>query len=71
MHFPAIYSMQNFDAYRPSGPPMTSIRAKLKLLKFYRNFSRYSFEKLIRTLNAVQKWTIAAPFRVAVNANFR
>ena len=29
---------------------MVGIRAKLKLVKFYKNFSRCSFEKLIRTL---------------------
>ena len=31
---------------------MVGIQAKLKLVKFYRNFSRYNFEKLIRTLSA-------------------
>ena len=29
---------------------MLGIQAKLKLVKFYRNFSRYNFEKLIRTM---------------------
>ena len=29
---------------------MVLIRAKLKLVKFYRYFSRYNFKKLIRTL---------------------
>ena len=29
---------------------MMCIWAKLELVKFYRNFSRYSFEMLIRTL---------------------
>ena len=34
---------------------MMGIWAKLKLVKFRRNFSRYSFEKLIRTLAVVQQ----------------
>ena len=49
MHFPAIYSMQNFDTFWPSSPTMVGIQAKLKLVKVYRNFSWYSFERLIRT----------------------
>ena len=50
MHFPAIYKMQNFDTFWTSGPTMVGIRKKLKLVKFFRNFSWYNFEKLIWTL---------------------
>ena len=50
MHFPAIYSMQNFDIFCPSDATMVRIWEKLKLVKFFRNFSEYNFEKLIRTL---------------------
>ena len=49
MHFPAIYSMQSFNNFCPSGATMVCIWAKRKLVKFYRNFWRYNFEKLIRT----------------------
>ena len=52
MHFPAIYSMQNFDTFWPTDPTMKGIQAKLKLVKFYENFSRYNFEKLIRILQS-------------------
>ena len=55
MHFPAIYSMQNFDTFWLSGPPMVFIRAKLSIVKFYMNFSRYNFKKLIRTLQSILK----------------
>ena len=48
MHFPAIYIMQNFDTFWPLGPTMVGIRAKLKLVKFYKNFSQCNFEKLIQ-----------------------
>ena len=50
MHFPAIYRMQYFDIFCPSNSTMVHIWAKLKLVKFCRIFSRYNFEKLIRTL---------------------
>ena len=54
MHFPAIYGMQktsgHLDFFCLSGPTMVHIQAKLKLVKFYKTFSRYNFEKLIRTL---------------------
>ena len=50
MHFPAIYSMQNFEIFCPLGPTMVRIWAKLKLVNIYRIFSRYNFEKLIQTL---------------------
>ena len=50
MHFPVIYSIQNFNTFWPSGRTMVGIPAKLKLVKFYKNFSRCNFEKLIRTL---------------------
>ena len=42
--------MQNFDIFYPSGPVMVRNWVKLKLVKLYRHFSRYNFEKLIRTL---------------------
>ena len=42
--------MENFDIFCPSGPSMVCIWAKLILVRFYRNFSRYNLEKLIRTL---------------------
>ena len=51
-HFLAIYSMKktsgHFNIFCPSGPTMVSIRAKLKVVKFYGNFSQYNFEKLIQ-----------------------
>ena len=42
--------MQNFDIFCLSGPTIVRIWVKLKLVKFYKYFSRYNFEKLIRTL---------------------
>ena len=45
-------SMQNFDVFCPSRPDMVYIQAKIKLVKFYGNFPRYSFEKLIQTLGS-------------------
>ena len=56
--------MQNFDIFCPSVPPMVRIRAKLKLVKFYRNFSRYNFEKLIRTLHCVICYGVFLTFAV-------
>ena len=50
MHFPAIYSMQNFNTFWSLGIIMLGIQVKPKLVKFYRNFLRYIFEKLIQTL---------------------
>ena len=50
MHFPAIYSMQNFDIFCPSDATMVCIWGKLKLVKFCRIFSRCNLENLIRTL---------------------
>ena len=47
--------MKDFDIFYPSDPTMMRIRAKLKLVKFCRYFSRYNFEKLIRTLCFSQK----------------
>ena len=38
-----------------SGPTMVRIWAKLKLVKFYGNFSQYSFELLIGTLHLWKK----------------
>ena len=35
---------------------MMGIQAKIKLVKLYRNFSPYSFEKLIRTLMLHKKY---------------
>ena len=53
MHFPVIYSMQNFKIFYPLGPIMVRICAKLTLVNIYRIFSRYNFEKLIRTLSSM------------------
>ena len=54
MHFPEIYSMQetsgHFSFSCPSGLTMVHIRTKVKLVKFYWNFSEYNFKKLTRTL---------------------
>ena len=48
LHFPAIYNMQNYKIFCPSGP---SDETKIsKFLPF--NFSWYNFENFIRTL----KW---------------
>ena len=55
-HFPAIYSMQKTSGhiafFCPSGLTMVGIWMKPKLVKFYENFSRYNFEKLIWTLTS-------------------
>ena len=50
MHFPAIYSMQNFEILYPLGPIMVHVWVKLKLVNIYRIFWWYNFEKLIWTL---------------------
>ena len=59
--------MQNFEIFCPSDPAMVRIWVKLKLVKFYWYFSRYNFEKLIRTLRndsgfripwKIPKWVI-------------
>ena len=55
MHFPAIYwayRMQSFDIFCPSDPTIAQIWVKLRLVKFYRYFSRYKIEKLIETLRS-------------------
>ena len=47
---PVACSLQNFSIFCPSGPTMVRIWVKLKVVKFYRYFSRRNFEKLIGTL---------------------
>ena len=67
MHFPAIYSTQNFEIFCPLGPTMVHIWAKLKLINIYRIFLWYNFEKLIQTL-IYNLAVIVTEWAVVVNA---